>query len=55
MIYSNFQCNAIFTIFSQSVPNLESISSSLQHLWALAEEVGAKQTEKQLGRYEVRW
>ncbi|CAC5415807.1 nicolin-1-like isoform X1 [Mytilus californianus] len=36
-----------------SVPNLEAISSSLQHLWALAEEVGAKQTERALGRYEV--
>ncbi|XP_076072238.1 nicolin-1-like isoform X4 [Mytilus galloprovincialis] len=38
---------------SDSVPNLEAISSSLQHLWALAEEVGAKQTERSLGRYEV--
>ncbi|XP_071136946.1 nicolin-1-like isoform X3 [Mytilus edulis] len=38
---------------SDSVPNLEAISSSLQHLWALAEEVGAKQTERALGRYEV--
>ena len=36
-----------------TVPNLESISSCLQHLWALAEEVGARQTEKALGRYEV--
>ena len=38
---------------SDTVPNLESISSCLQHLWALAEEVGARQTEKALGRYEV--
>ncbi|WAR25639.1 NICN1-like protein [Mya arenaria] len=35
------------------VANLESLSSSLQQLWALSEEVSAQQTNRALGRYEV--
>ena len=38
----------------QGVPDLESLSTSLQQLWALAEEVAANQTDESLGRYEVR-
>jgi len=37
----------------EGVPDLQSLSSSLQQLWALAEEVTANQTDQSLGRYEV--
>ncbi|XP_052781559.1 nicolin-1-like isoform X2 [Mya arenaria] len=37
----------------EGVANLESLSSSLQQLWALSEEVSAQQTNRALGRYEV--
>ncbi|GFR73339.1 nicolin-1-like [Elysia marginata] len=37
----------------EGVPDLDSLSSNLQQLWALAEEVAANQTEESLGRYEV--
>lgn len=35
------------------IANLESLSSTLQQLWALSEEVAAQQTNRALGRYEV--
>ncbi|KAK3101124.1 hypothetical protein FSP39_001126 [Pinctada imbricata] len=38
----------------EGIPNLESVSSNLQQLWALSEEVGANQTQTALGRYDVR-
>ncbi|XP_052261546.1 nicolin-1-like isoform X2 [Dreissena polymorpha] len=37
----------------EGVANLESLSSTLQQLWALSEEVSAQQTNRALGRYEV--
>ncbi|KAL4226348.1 nicolin 1 [Mactra antiquata] len=37
----------------EGVTNLESLSSVLQQLWALSEEVAAQQTNRALGRYEV--
>ncbi|GFO15511.1 nicolin-1-like [Plakobranchus ocellatus] len=37
----------------EGVPDLDSLSTNLQQLWALAEEVSANQTEESLGRYEV--
>ncbi|XP_005107351.2 nicolin-1 isoform X2 [Aplysia californica] len=35
------------------VPDIDSLSASLQQLWALAEEASSNQTEESLGRYEV--
>ncbi|XP_060593717.1 nicolin-1-like isoform X2 [Ruditapes philippinarum] len=37
----------------EGVTNLEALSSTLQQLWALSEEVAAQQTNRALGRYEV--
>ncbi|KAK3779731.1 hypothetical protein RRG08_013686 [Elysia crispata] len=37
----------------EGVPDINSLSSNLQQLWALAEEVAANQTDESLGRYEV--
>lgn len=37
----------------ESIADLESLSSTLQQLWALSEEVAAQQTNRTLGRYEV--
>ncbi|XP_053377522.1 nicolin-1-like isoform X2 [Mercenaria mercenaria] len=39
--------------FGMGVTNLEALSSTLQQLWALSEEVAAQQTNRALGRYEV--
>ncbi|XP_048739328.1 nicolin-1-like isoform X3 [Ostrea edulis] len=35
------------------IPNLESISSSLQELWGLSEEMSVNQSKTDIGRYEV--
>merc|ERR1712223_1510387 len=35
------------------VPDLDTLSASLQQLWALAEEAASNQTDESLGRYEV--
>ncbi|XP_062590197.1 nicolin-1-like isoform X1 [Saccostrea cucullata] len=35
------------------IPNLESISSGLQELWGLSEEMAVNQTSTDIGRYEV--
>ncbi|XP_059179528.1 nicolin-1-like isoform X2 [Physella acuta] len=35
------------------VPDLDILSSNLQQLWALAEEVSTAQTDSSIGRYEV--
>ena len=39
--------------FCQGVPDLDTLSASLQQLWALAEEAASNQTDESLGRYEV--
>ncbi|KAJ8302308.1 hypothetical protein KUTeg_021295, partial [Tegillarca granosa] len=36
----------------EGIPNIEAISSNLQQLWALSEEVSTHQTDTQLGRYD---
>lgn len=37
----------------EGIPNLESISSSLQELWGLSEEMAINQSKTEIGRYEV--
>ncbi|XP_048739330.1 nicolin-1-like isoform X7 [Ostrea edulis] len=37
----------------EGIPNLESISSSLQELWGLSEEMSVNQSKTDIGRYEV--
>ncbi|XP_061186579.1 nicolin-1-like isoform X4 [Saccostrea echinata] len=37
----------------EGIPNLESISSGLQELWGLSEEMAVNQTRTDIGRYEV--
>lgn len=37
----------------KGIPNLESISSSLQELWGLSEEMAINQSKTEIGRYEV--
>ncbi|XP_062590200.1 nicolin-1-like isoform X4 [Saccostrea cucullata] len=37
----------------EGIPNLESISSGLQELWGLSEEMAVNQTSTDIGRYEV--
>lgn len=37
----------------EGIPNLESISSSLQELWGLSEEMAVNQSKSEIGRYEV--
>ncbi|XP_055999894.1 nicolin-1-like isoform X8 [Ostrea edulis] len=37
----------------KGIPNLESISSSLQELWGLSEEMSVNQSKTDIGRYEV--
>lgn len=37
----------------EGIPNIEAISSNLQQLWALSEEVSTHQTDTQLGRYDI--
>jgi len=48
-----YNCNNNNTFAFQGVANLENLSSTLQQLWALSEEVSSQQTNRALGRYEV--
>lgn len=43
----------IMEYWDMGIANLENLSTSLQQLWALSEEVAAHQTNRALGRYEV--